>query len=86
MRFLDGLRRHLDVLEVEELALEGDSLSRKSAANDLEGLVGTPTALLGRHAEARKLFPFEGDADAELKTASRDYINRRDVFGKAYGV
>ena len=35
-RFLDRLGRHPDVLEIEKLALEGDSLAGKSAANDFE--------------------------------------------------
>src|SRR6267378_473826 len=83
MRFLDGLRRHPDVLEVKELAFEGDGLSGESAADDFEGLVGARAALLGRHAEAGKLFPLKADPDAKLEATAGDHINGRDVLGKA---
>src|ERR1700730_1563880 len=83
MRFLDGLRRHLDILKVEELALEGDGLSGKGTANDFERLVGARAALLGRHAETLKLFAFEADPDAKLEAAAGDHINGRNILGKA---
>jgi hypothetical protein len=59
MRFLDRFGRHLDVLEVEEVALEGDGLAGKGASNDVERLVRARAALLERYAEARKLFAFK---------------------------
>jgi hypothetical protein len=65
MRFLDRLWRHLDVLELEELALEGDGLSSKSAASYFEGLVGPRAAILERHTKSLELFPFEADAGAD---------------------
>src|SRR6266404_4447277 len=83
MRFLDGLRRHLDILKVEELALEGDGLSGESATDDFEGLVGARAALLRRHAETLKLFAFEADPDAKLEATAGDHINGRNVLGKA---
>jgi len=49
-------------------------------------MVGARAALLGRHAEARKLFPLKADADAELETAAGDHINGCDVLGKADGI
>src|SRR3984893_733569 len=39
MRFLNGFGRHLDVLEVEEFALEGNRLSTEKAPNDVDRLV-----------------------------------------------
>jgi len=39
-----------------------------------------------RHAEARKLFPLEADADAEFETAAGNHVNDRDVLGKADGI
>src|SRR5580704_13476986 len=83
MRSLDGLRRHLDILKVEELALEGDGLSGESAADDFEGLVGARAALPGRHAETLKLFAFEADPDAKLEATAGDHINGCNVLGKA---
>jgi hypothetical protein len=35
VRLLDGFGRHLDVLKIEEVALEGDGISRKRPANDV---------------------------------------------------
>src|SRR5260370_3975397 len=86
MRLLDRLWRHLDVLEVEELALEGDGLSSKSAANYVEGLVGSRSALLVRHNETFELFQLEADPSAELETTAGDDVDCRDIFGKAYGI
>jgi hypothetical protein len=51
MRFLDRLGRDPNVLEIEKLALEGDGFAGKSAANDVERLVGPSAAILGGHAE-----------------------------------
>src|SRR5579862_1392685 len=86
MRFLNRLRRHLDVLEVEEFALEGDVLPRQSATNDLEGLVGTRSAFLEGHSEAVELFVFEADADSELETAAGDDIDYCNVLRQAHGI
>ena len=86
MRLLDRLRCHLNVLEVEELALEGDGLSGKRAPNYVEGLVGSRAALFERHTETFELFPFEADPGAELETTAGDHINGRNVLGKAYGI
>jgi hypothetical protein len=86
MGLLDRLRCHLDVLEVEELALEGDGLSGKRAANYVEGLVGSRAALFERHTKTFELFPFEANPDAELETTAGDHIDCRDVLGKAYGI
>src|SRR5271169_7161726 len=86
MRLLDRRRCHLDVLEVEELALEGDGPSGKSAANYFERLIGSGAALLERHTEPFELFPFEADSGAELETAAGDNIHCRDILGKAYGI
>jgi hypothetical protein len=69
-------------VEVEEVALEGDCLSGKSAANYVEGLVGPRSSLLERHTKTFELFPFESDADAELEPTAGDDINRRDILGK----
>src|SRR6266404_7368350 len=86
MRLLDRLRCHLNVLEVEELALEGDGLSGKRAPNYVEGLVASRSALLVGHTETFELFPFEADPGAELETTAGDHINGRNVLGKAYGI
>jgi len=86
MRFLDRLGRHLYVLKIEELAVDGDGLSRKSAANDLEGLVGSGAALFEGHTETFELFPFEADAGAELETTAGDDIHCRNILGKAHGI
>src|SRR5580704_2953940 len=83
MRFLDGLRRHFDILKVEELALEGDGLAGKGTADDFEGLVGARAALLGRHAETLKLFALEADPNAKLEATAGDHINGRNVLGQA---
>src|SRR6266481_473031 len=86
MRLLDRLRCHLDVVEVEELALEGNRLSGKRAPNYFKGLVGSRAALFERHTETFELFPFEADPGAELETTAGDHINGRNVLGKAYGI
>src|SRR5271166_6091065 len=86
MRLLDRLWRYLDVLEVEELALEGDGLSGKRAPNYFEGLVGSRPALLERHTKTFELFPLEADAGAELETTAGDHIDCRNILGKAYGI
>jgi hypothetical protein len=57
-----------NVLEVEELALEGDGLPSKSATNYFEGLVGSRSAFFERNTETFELFQLETDSDAELET------------------
>src|SRR5258708_39548220 len=86
MRFLDGPRRQLDIFKVEELALEGDGLSGESAADDFEGLVGARAALLGRHAEAGKLFPLKADpASYRARGLHRSGRSRRSPARSADG-
>ena len=84
MRLLDGLRRHLDVPEIEERALEGDGFAGQRPPDDLEGLVGSRSTFLDGHAEAFELFLLEADADAELEPAARNDVDDGDVFGEAY--
>src|SRR6202023_1457865 len=86
MGLLDRLWRHPYVLEVEELALEGDGLSVKRASNYVEGLVGSRAPLFERHPETFELFPLEADPGAELETTAGDHIDCRYILGKAYGI
>src|SRR6202035_3083301 len=83
MRFLDRPRRHPDVLEIEELALESNGLAGKSATDDVEGLVGALSPFLRRHAEACKLFLFETDANPELEATARNDVDGRDILGQS---
>src|SRR5689334_8451067 len=72
--------------ESENALLKGDGFARESSADDVERLVGARAALLGGHAEARKLFTFEADPDTKFETAARDDINGRNILGKAYRI
>src|SRR5262245_24957262 len=69
MGFLDRFRRDLDVLEVEEFTLQGNTFSSKNATNDLQGFVGARSPLLEGHPETFKLFQLDADSDAEFETA-----------------
>src|ERR1700722_5839922 len=86
MRSLNWLGRHLDVLEVEEFALEGDGLSAEKPTNGFEGLICSPTALLQRHPQTFELFVVEADSDAELETPAGDHIDYSNVLSKAYWI
>ena len=68
--FLDRLRRELDILEVEEFALEGECLSAQKAANDLDRFVGSRSSRLERKAEAFELFQLVARPDPKLKTTA----------------
>src|SRR6266404_6944671 len=86
MRFLNGFGRHLDVLEIEELALEGNSLSAQETTYDFERLISPCAALFERGTEAVELLVLEADPDAELKAAARDDIDYRNIFSEAHGI
>jgi hypothetical protein len=49
-------------------------------------MVGAFATLLGRHAEAFELLPFEADTDAEFEAAPRNNIDRCDILGEAYRI
>jgi hypothetical protein len=70
MRFLNGFGRHLDVLEIEEFALEGNSLSAQETTYDFERLISPCAALFERDTEAVELLVLEADPDAELEAAA----------------
>jgi hypothetical protein len=70
MGFLNRLGRHFDVLEVEEFAFEGNSLSAQETTYDFERLISPCAALFERDTEAFELLVLEADPDAELKAAS----------------
>src|ERR1700683_2514987 len=56
MRFLNRFRGHLDILELEEFALEGDRLTAQKATNKIERFVGSRSSLLERKPKAFELF------------------------------
>ena len=70
MRFLNRFGRHLDVLEVEEFAFEGNSLSAQETTYDFERLISACAALFEWDPEAFKLLQLKADPDAELKAAA----------------
>src|SRR5215471_2588974 len=86
MGFLDRFRRHLDVLEVEECTLQGNTFSGKNAANNLQGFVGSRPALLEGHTKTFELFSFEAKTDTELEPTARDDIDDGNILGQAHGV
>jgi len=86
MRRLVRARRHHDVLEPVELALEAERLTLPRLADDLEGLDEARLALGVWDAE--RVVGARGAAapDAEVEAALAEVVDGRDVLGDPQGV
>src|SRR5229473_1074604 len=86
MRFLDRLGRELDLVDLEEFALEGERFAVEQFADDVERLVGTTAALVEGDCETLELLDLVADAHAEFEASARDSVDHGDILGEAHRV